>query len=99
MLVSLVPRLSHHLVFDHLQHGPFYCVNDVNVYLCGQRGVGSPTVVSVQVLELQMRVKRKTYSLLFRRKSTCECVVSVRDPSPSVDIDIIHMIKWTTLGN
>ena len=30
----------------------------------------------------------------------CECVVvSMRDHSYSVDIDVIHMMEWTILGN
>ena len=29
----------------------------------------------------------------------CECVVSMRDHSYSIDIDVIHMMEWTILGN
>ena len=48
---------------------------------------------SVQVLEFQMFMKRKTYCELFRT------INSVGDPalslSTQVDIDVIHVMKWT----
>ena len=45
---SLVPRPSHHPVFDHLPYakmkgeGPFYHMNDISVYLSRQMGGGVP---------------------------------------------------------
>ena len=50
---SLIPRPSHRPVFDCLQYakngggsrGPFYCVNDISVYLDRQREERGPRLI------------------------------------------------------
>ena len=85
--------------------GPFYHMNDINFYL-GSQGVPKQKRLGSQSLQClskcldSERIQSGKLTTHCLRQRTCtKCVLSIGDPSPplstQVDIDVIHVIKWT----